>query len=203
MGWTYFIRLIKKNLKFIFLVMSFSIAVVSALSIWVIPKQYEAKISMMIVSDPIATGAPIVYDELQAGLELINDYRQIIETDVVLSETKERLSSEIPLIKNIPNDEMKQNIIFDSVGDSRVFNIIYRDTNNQTAQKVANMLAAVLKEKVALLLKVDNLSILGPAELPEKSVSPDLVKNIGITLILSLSGSIMIIVLSEVIKDEQ
>ena len=202
MGWIHFIRLMKKNLLWMMFFMSLCVALVCALSIWVIPKQYEAKVSLMIVRDPQA-GSQYLYDELQAGLELIKDYQQIIKTDVVMNEVKDQLSSELPAIKNLLNEDMQKRITFDSVPDSRVFNILYRDTNSQTAQKVANKLAEILKEKIALLLQVDTLSILGPAELPRNPVSPNLAQNISIALGFSLAASIMTIVLLDAIKNER
>lgn len=200
MGWIHFVRLIKKNMLMMLFFISLCVAIVSALSVWVIPKQYEAKVSLMIVRDPNA-GTLYLYDELQAGLELIKDYQQILKTDVVLNEVKEKLSSELPSMKNLPNEDMQKRIVFDSVSDSRVFNILYRDTNNQTAQQVANKLAEVLKDKIAFLLQMDTLSILGPAELPHYPVSPNLAQNISITLVFSLVVSIVIIVLADAIKN--
>lgn len=168
--------------------------ITAALSWFVLPKQYQAHVSMIIVRDP-NTDQSDLYSDLQAGLALIKDYREIIKTDAVLRQVKNDLGNRVPDLKNLPNKDIRKKITFDSTTDSRVFTVIYQDPDPKVAQIVADKLALVLKQKVGQLLKVDTIAILAMAELPEEPSSPDMVVNTSLGFILGLVISSLLIVL--------
>lgn len=186
------LALIKKK---VVTVLAFAVlfgGIAAALSIYVLPKQYQAHVSMIIVRDP-STYQSDLYTDLRAGLELIKDYREIIKTDSILNEVKYGAAGQVPQLQNLPNADMRKKITFDSTTDSRVFTILYQDTDPQVARIVADKLAEVLKQKVAILLQVDMLAIMGPAELPVESTTPDIVVNTSLGFLLGLAGSSLLI----------
>lgn len=186
------LALIKKK---VVTVLAFAVlfgGIAAALSIYVLPKQYQAHVSMIIVRDPSAYQSDL-YTDLRAGLELIKDYREIIKTDSILNEVKYGAAGQVPQLQDLPNADMRKKITFDSTTDSRVFTILYQDTDPQVARIVADKLAEVLKQKVAILLQVDMLAIMGPAELPVESTTPDIVVNTSLGFLLGLAGSSLLI----------
>lgn len=186
------LALIKKK---VVTVLAFAVlfgGIAAALSIYVLPKQYQAHVSMIIVRDP-STYQSDLYTDLRAGLELIKDYREIIKTDSILNEVKYGAAGQVPQLQNLPNADMRKKITFDSTTDSRVFTILYQDTDPQVARIVADKLAEVLKQKVAILLQVDMLAIMGRAELPVESTTPDIVVNTSLGFLLGLAGSSLLI----------
>lgn len=195
----HYYQLIKKSLGYMILFALLCTGIMVALSYWVIPQKYEANISMMITKSP-GSGPVYLYDELIAGREIINDYREILYTDSVLNEIKNEVSGQITGEMNTSLDDMRKRIIFESFSDSRVFTIAYRDTDPYHAQIVVDSIAQVLKTRIITLTQMDNIAILGAAQLPVEPVSPNIINNGVLTFMLSLFVALVFVIFIDYLK---
>ncbi|MEN3004073.1 hypothetical protein [Dehalobacterium formicoaceticum] len=195
----HYYQLFKKSLGFMILFALLCAGTMAALSYWVIPKMYEANVSMMIIKNP-DSGSEYFYDELIAGREIINDYREILNTDSVLYEIKNEVSRQITGDSNISLDDLRKRINFESFSDSRVFTITYRDTDPYHAQIVVDSIAKVLKTRIVTLTQVDNIAILGAAQLPVEPVSPNIVTNGVIAFMLSLFAAFIFVIFIDYLR---
>lgn len=195
-----FAKLIKEKLFFILIITLLCGVGAAVASIWLIPAQYKANVTLLTVGDP-NTGSEYMYDKLKSGLELKKDFKELIKTAGVINRVRNELASEIPALVNTSNDDMVKRISFDTSIDTRVFTISYTDASPQTAQKVANKLAEVLKDRIIILMKSDTLAIVDPAETPMKKATPSIYENIAVAMLFGLFGTAFLIILADYFKN--
>lgn len=133
--------------------------------------------------------------DLQAGTYLVNDYKEIITSNDVLSEVikDEKLNlSEVELSKmvsvNIPTD-------------TRLISISVKAKTGQDAQVLANKVREVASKKIKTVTKVEDVTTLEEAKLPSSPSSPNIKRNVLLGAILGGSVAIVAVLVREVLDD--
>jgi capsular polysaccharide biosynthesis protein len=142
--------------------------------------------------------ANIDLNALQANLQLINTYKEIIRTPAIL----DKVAVKFPEI-GLSADQLIGKIQVTSVNDSQVMTITALDFSQPRAAMIANAVAAVFKEEIPAIMKVDNVTILNEAKpvahpAPVNS-SPFLI--IIVALIVSFLFSLGVVFLMEYLDD--
>ena len=133
--------------------------------------------------------------DLQAGTYLVNDYKEIITSNDVLSEVikDEKLNlSEAGLSKmvsvNIPTD-------------TRLISISVKAKTGQDAQVLANKVREVASKKIKTVTKVEDVTTLEEAKLPSSPSSPNIKRNVLFGAILGGFVAIVAVLVREVLDD--
>lgn len=152
-------KMVKKNVILIFL-----ITIVAMGSSWAVAKYAITPIyqsSTQILVNQAASDNIFDVNVVKSNLELINTYSVIIKSPLVLEEVIKdlRLNKEF--------EELYEQVTVNNQEDSQVVVVSVEDENPATAVKVANSIAAVFENKIADVMKVDNVNVLYPAKLKE------------------------------------
>lgn len=170
---------IKKNLIMIIsLTLLFGALAAFATALLMTP-QYEAN-TQILVSQSQDSDAGINNQEIQANLQLINTYRDIIKSPTVLDDVVANLD-----LKQT-TATLSNQITVNNQDQSQVLTVTVTDEVPENAETIANEVGTVFQERVAEVMSVDNVSILAPADIGENPlpVSPQPLINIAIGLIL-------------------
>lgn len=140
-------------------------------------------------------GKNLSAQDLQAGTFLTKDYKEIITSNDVLSEVikDEKLNmTEAGLAKmisvNIPTD-------------TRLISISVNAKTGQDAQSLANKVRDVAAEKIKKVTKVEDVTTLEDAKLPESPSSPNIKRNVALGAVLGGFLAIVGVLVREILDD--
>ena len=149
-------------------------------TLFLVTPKYEANTQILVSQSQ--QSEVIESQEIQASLQLVNTYRDIIKSPTVLDDVVSNLdlqatSSAISEKINVTNQDQSQ-----------VLTVTVTDPSAQNAQDIANEVASVFQSTVPEVMNVDNVSVLAAADVGDNPspVSPQPVINIAIGLILGL-----------------
>ena len=133
--------------------------------------------------------------DLQAGSYLVNDYKEVITSNEVLSSviSQENLS--------LSTTELSNMISVNIPTDTRVISISVEDTNAQEASDIANTIREVAAEKIKSVTKVDDVTTLEAAEVASKPSSPNIKRNAALGALVGGFLAIVGILVLEVLDD--
>lgn len=170
--------IIKKNLLIII-----SLAGVGALSAYLITTflmtdQYRATTQILVGQSQGVES--FTNQDIQTNLQMINTYRDIIQSPFILDEVVDNLNL------SYGANALANRISIDSSNQSQVFNLSVESTIPENAAIVANEVANVFRDNLTEVITVDNVSILSEASAGENPspVSPNVLLNTLVGLIL-------------------
>ena len=127
--------------------------------------------------------------DLQAGTYLVNDYKEIITSNDVLSEVikDEKL--------NLSEAELSKMVSVNIPTDTRLISISVKAKTGQDAQVLANKVREVASKKIKTVTKVEE------AKLPSSPSSPNIKRNVLLGAILGGFVAIVAVLVREVLDD--
>ena len=133
--------------------------------------------------------------DLQAGTYLVNDYKEIITSNDVLSEVikDEKL--------NLSEAELSKMVSVNIPTDTRLISISVKDKTGQDAQVLANKVREVASKKIKTVTKVEDVTTLEEAKLPSSPSSPNIKRNVLLGAILGGFVAIVAVLVREVLDD--
>ena len=149
-------------------------------TLFFITPQYEANTQILVSQSQ--QSEVIDNQDIQASLQLVNTYRDIIKSPTVLDDVIQNLNLE----ESTAAVSNKINVT--NQDQSQVLTVTVTDESAQRAEDIANEVGTVFQEKVTEVMSVDNVSVLATADVGDNPspVSPQPVINIAIGLILGL-----------------
>jgi Capsular polysaccharide biosynthesis protein len=157
---------------------------------------YEANTVLYIGQEGGSLGSiDVSLGQLNANSQLLVDYKQIAATRLVVNEVIKNLGL------TISYDEFKENVIIESVSDSRLFTVGFRHSDPQVAKQIADELAKQLTVAVLQIVGVENIRILDQALVPQAPVSPNTLLNAVIGGLLGFFIALFVIILMFLIND--
>jgi len=132
---------------------------------------------------------------LQAGTYLVNDYKEIITSNDVLSEVikDEKL--------NLSEAELSKMVSVNIPTDTRLISISVKAKTGQDAQVLANKVREVASKKIKTVTKVEDVTTLEEAKLPSSPSSPNIKRNVLLGAILGGFVAIVAVLVREVLDD--
>ena len=180
-----------------------SLAIIAALiaflvSSYVISPTYEAS-TQVLVAPKETQNNMIDSNQVQSSVALVNTYRVIIQSPAILEAVQQNVIGAPENISNLITVNSEQN--------SQVINIKVQHTNPVLAADIANEISTVFAEEVSELMSgVDNVKVLSDASVPMTPVSPNILLNTAIAIVLGLMIGVAIaflkVVLDRRIKTE-
>lgn len=134
-------------------------------------------------------------EALQAGTFLTKDYKEIITSNDVLSEVikDEKL--------NMTEAELAKMISVDIPTDTRLISISVKAKTGQDAQVLANKVREVASKKIKNVTKVEDVTTLGDAKLPESPSSPNIKLNVLLGAVLGGFLAVVGVLVREILDD--
>lgn len=165
--------LLKKlwNRKFLIIFVALLFGFVTLfVSVFIIPKTYTAGTRIYVVNN--STSDSINYQDIQAGTDLVNDYKEIIQSQDVLDDVvkKEKL--------DISSDELAKKVSVQVPTDTRLITIAVQDRSPQEASRLANAVREVAIQKIKDVTRVDDVTTAETAKVPTSPTSPRIKRNL-------------------------
>lgn len=180
--------------KFFIIFIALVVGTVALLgSIFFIKPKYTSTTRIYVVSR--SSDSSLTNQDLQAGSYLVNDYKEIITSNEVLSSviSQENLS--------LSTNELSDMISVSIPTDTRVISISVEDTDAQEASDIANTIREVAAEKIKSVTKVDDVTTLEVAEVASKPSSPNIKLNAALGALVGGFLTIVSILVLEVLDD--
>src|SRR5699024_6038906 len=149
-------------------------------TLFLVTPKYEANTQILVSQSQ--QSEVIESQEIQASLQLVNTYRDIIKSPTVLDDVVSNLDLQET------SSAISNKIEVTNQDQSQVLTVTVTDPSAQNAQDIANEVASVFQSTVPEVMNVDNVSVLAAADVGNNPspISPQLVINIAIGLILGL-----------------
>ena len=133
--------------------------------------------------------------DLQAGTYLVNDYKEIITSNDVLSEVikDEKL--------NLSEAELSKMVSVNIPTDTRLISISVKAKTGQDAQVLANKVREVASKKIKTVTKVEDVTTLEEAKLPSSPSSPNINLNVLLGAVLGGFLAVVGVLVREILDD--
>ena len=140
-------------------------------------------------------GKSLSAQDLQAGTFLTKDYKEIITSNDVLSEVikDEKL--------NMTEADLAKMISVNIPTDTRLISISVNAKTGQDAQSLANKVRDVAAEKIKKVTKVEDVTTLEDAKLPDSPSSPNIKRNVALGAVLGGFLAIVGVLVREILDD--
>lgn len=158
--------------------------------------KYEATTEILVNRKLSASMQAAQYQQVQADVQMISAYKDIITSPTVLK-TVNNTTSGYPGYPGSMS-ALKNAISISNQQNSQVFSITVKATDAKTAATIANETAKVFKKQVVKMMSVHNVSIVSKATPNYSAVSPRKTINLAIGLIVGLILGIGLALLREV-----
>ncbi|MCA1341645.1 polysaccharide biosynthesis protein [Lactiplantibacillus pentosus] len=175
----FFIRLVRKYWRAIIGFTVAGLIVAAGLTFFVITPKYQASVQILV--NRKNTNAATEYAGQQADVQMITTYKELIAGQVVLKPAKQQLSKRFGIERSL--NTLKSEVSVTSTTNSQVFSIAVTDADAKASATIANQIARSFKNQVKKIIKVNNVTIVAPAETPKSAVSPKRPLNILIGLV--------------------
>ena len=140
-------------------------------------------------------GKNLSAQDLQAGTFLTKDYKEIITSNDVLPEVikDEKL--------NMTEADLAKMISVNIPTDTRLISISVNAKTGQDAQSLANKVRDVAAEKIKKVTKVEDVTTLEDAKLPDSPSSPNIKRNVALGAVLGGFLAIVGVLVREILDD--
>ena len=162
-------------------------------SVFLVKPKYTSTTRIYVVSR--SSDSSLTNQDLQAASYLVNDYKEVITSNEVLSSviSQENLS--------LSTSELSGMISVSIPTDTRVISISVEDTDAQEAADIANTIREVAAEKIKSVTKVDDVTTLEAAEVASKPSSPNVKRNALLGALVGGFLAVVSILVLEILDD--
>ncbi|MBI5972990.1 Wzz/FepE/Etk N-terminal domain-containing protein [Staphylococcus caledonicus] len=180
------LEILKKNWWLLVLLPIILLLITLAITIFVMKPQYQANTQVLV--NQREKNPEMMAQEVQGNIQLVNTYSEIIKSPRILDEVSKKDDK-------FSVDEIEDMMTVSNKDQSQILDIDVKSKNKKDAERVANEVADVFKDRMPKIMKVDNVSILSRANGTATQVSPNIVLNSVIAIVLGLFLAIIILIL--------
>ncbi len=160
-------------------------------SYFVLKPVYQSSTTLYIGKN-IDVNSDINYNDVLLGTQLVKDYREIAKSRLISAQVIKDMG-----LKNLTPEGFSNKIEVNLKNDTRVIQITAEDRDPAIAQKIANNVAEVFKQKVVVIMQVENVQTIDVAEAPINPIKLNKRMNIAIAFVLGFMLGAGIIFLIE------
>jgi len=194
--------ILRKHLAAIFISMFAGLALAGIFTFFVITPKYSSQAQLIVTLPQSETTNA---NDVNTNLQMINTYKDMIVSDLVMTQVKDRLESENNL--DLTVGQLKESISINQSQNSQMFSIQATSTNAVSAQDIANTTALVFQENAQDVMNVDKISIISSAVASTTPVSPNNKLNLAIGLVLGIMVGVglafLLELLDRTVKDDK
>ena len=186
-------KLWQKKVLIIFSALLFGL-VALVFSAFVVKPTYTSSTRIYVANQTAGTNN-LTAQDLQAGSYLVNDYKEIIISDSVLSDVINREGL------TMAEGDLRGMIRVSIPNDTRIITISVNSKDPQYAQQLANSVREIAAEKIKVVTKVEDVTTIEEAKVPTSPSSPNINKNVSIGALVGATVAVVLILLLEVLDD--
>lgn len=174
-----FLLIISMSIGFMFLAF--------LVTIFLITPKYEANTQILVSESEVNT--PLNNQSIETSLQLINTYRDLLLSPIVLDEVIEQLSLDTSA------EDLAEQLTVSQGDNSQVLNVSATDSSPESAASIANEVSQVFHQTVIEVMDVDNVTIISPARLSEdpEPIFPNTLVNV---LLGAAAGGVIAVIIS-------
>lgn len=194
---------LRKRLSLIVAITVLATAISGVASYFLIKPIYQASTQILVSQAAAGSIASIAGMSFDADSKYIETYNVIMKSPYILDQVIEELE-----LDTTPG-ALNNSVNVTQQGQSQVVTVSVQHTDPAQSVLVANEIAKVFQREISQLMRIDNIHILSPAELPENPapVKPQPMLNMAIALVVGLMAGVGLAFLLEyldnTIKNEQ
>lgn len=182
-------KILIMSISFVFALAAF------AYSVFFAELEYQSTSRIYVVSRQDENNAAFSNTDLQAAAYLVQDYKEIILSQNVLSEVVHELNLDMT------SSELAERISVLIPTDTRILSITVSDSRPAEAARIANGIKDVASKKIISITKVSDVMTLDEAEIPQSPSSPNIRRNVILGFIIGIVFMIFILIVKEVVDD--
>ena len=181
-----------KHIKLITALTLLSVLISAGVSFFLLTPEYETFTTLML-GKPVEelTTSQINNQGILTNQQLIGTYAEIAKSKVVVNKVVSDLGN------TMSASELKSKVSVTLLNNTAVIKVAVRDTDPERAAQIANEMAKTFMEEVSTIMKIENVQVIDPAEVPRGPVSPRIPMNLAISLVLGLMLGVFIAFLIE------
>lgn len=154
---------------------------------------YESTTSLYVLNRQ--SQGTTTYSDLQSSTQLTQDYIVLVTSRSVT----EKVISELKL--DMTNEELVKMINVNTPTNTRVLEITVSSHDQKQAKEIADKVADVSADSIGQIMQTEKVTRIDAAQLPEKPVSPDVVKNGIIAVLLGIIIATAVVIVRFVMND--
>ncbi len=147
------------------------------ITINMVTPMYEAK-STLFIGKESDSFAGISFSDLQIDDQLVVDYKELIKTRLVTLDVIKELNL------NMKVSDFIEGLTIETIADSRFVHISFTGDDPAMATEITNSLSRHLIAHAVDIVGVKNVTVVDEAIVPEQPISPSLMKNVAIAVVL-------------------
>lgn len=190
--------LFKKRIKVIISCALMGFTIMTLYTLFLSVPQYSSSTQLLV--NRTQPGEEIRESDIYTNLHLINTYKDVIQSPVVLDEVQDML--DLPITQT----ELRNQIDISTTETSQVFTIEVTYHDPAGAANITNTIAETFQTKISELMHVENVNIISQGLPSEEPVSPNLILNVTlgmmIGLFIGLALSFLLELLDGTVKSE-
>ena len=159
-----------------------------------ITPKYTASAKMISISNPERTQSIYTSAEHNAAVALVNTASEVIKTDIILNEVSEMLAEQG---LRYSAASLKKMVTISSVNDTEVFRVTVTGTKQHEVATVANTIAFVAEEQMAVITEAGSAKVLEHAVEPVSQSSPNVLRNTALGALIGLFLCAMFVVIRD------
>jgi len=191
-------QMLKKHIGLIIGTTLAGFAILAIYTLFIATPTYESS-SQLLVSRPTEENT-IQQSQINANIQLINTYEDIITNPVILDPVIEELGLDATV------DQLRERIAVSTAEESQVFSVDVTSEDPYLASEIANTTASVFQNNLDSIMNVDNVTVISQAVPDTDAVSPNTVLNLVIGILLGgmigIGAAFLIEFLDTTVKDE-
>lgn len=195
-------EILKKHIASIIISMFAGLALAGLITFFIITPKYSSQ-AQLIVTLPQTENANV--NDVNTNLQMINTYKDLITSDLVMNQVKDTLESEYSL--ELTMGEIKDSIEVTQSQNSQMFSIKATSTKAIDAEHIANTTSQVFQENAKDTMTIDKISIISKASASMTPVSPNNKLNLAIGIVLGLMVGVglafLLELLDRTVKDDK
>jgi len=160
--------------------------------------EYISSTKLVLIND---TNKDITVSDIQISNNLISTYSEIAKSEGVLTKAIESLNL------HTTTSKLRSRVTVKPTSGTQILTISVTDEDPATAERLANNIAAIFKNEIIRIYKIDNIQIVDSANTPTAPYNINVVKQTiyyaAIGLFLGFGTVILIYCLDNTIKDSE
>ena len=144
--------------------------------------KYKTSTTIVLAQQTSENTSQSTLNDININQKLVTTYSEIVKSKLVLQQVIDELS----LDTNV--DALSKHITVTAVDDTEILKITVEDGNQSLAAQIANKIADVFSKEIKNIYKLDNVSTIDHAQIPEKVSNNTTIRDGLIALLISIFG---------------
>ena len=142
--------------------------------------EYQARTTIVIAKSENANNAAATLNDVNASQKLTTTYSEIAKSELVLNQVVDNL--------NLPMDVkgLSKNVTVKPVEETSILSVQVKDLDPKQAAMIANEIAKVFTKEITDIYKLDNVSQLSIAEVPENPSNDTLTRDMILAAVIAI-----------------